>query len=65
MSPGVAFFLLLIGLLHVFFPKASWYTSIGWKLRDAEPSDTYLTLSRVGGVIASLVAIIALIVSFW
>lgn len=64
MPPGFAILLLLIGLFHVFLPQASWYLSIGWKLQDAEPSDAYLTMSRVGGVIASLVAIIALIASF-
>jgi hypothetical protein len=62
LSPGVAFLLLLIGLFHVIFPRASWFMSIGWKLRDAEPSDAYLALSRVGGGLVSVITVIVLIV---
>ena len=44
-------------------PRAAWYLSVGWKLRDAEPSDTYLIMNRLGGGLAIFVAIILFITS--
>jgi len=58
-----ALLLLVIGLFHIFAPYAAWYISLGWKLRDAEPSDAYLTMSRIGGVIACIIAVIMLVSS--
>lgn len=63
MPGGVAFVILIIGLFHLFAPRAAWWMSIGWKLRDGEPSDLYIGMSRFGGGLASVVAIIILIVS--
>ncbi|SEC40511.1 hypothetical protein SAMN05443246_3986 [Paenibacillus sp. GP183] len=53
-----AIFLALLGLFNLFAPRAAWYGSIGWKLRDAEPSDAYLIILRIGGGIVCIVAII-------
>lgn len=64
MSVGIAFFLLIVGLVHLIFPTASWFLSIGWKIRNAEPSDAYLVLSRIGGGIVSGIALIVIVVSF-
>ncbi len=57
---------LLIGLLlvgsgvfSVTNPRAAWFLNRGWMYRNAEPSDLYLGLSRVGGIIAVIVGLFA------
>lgn len=55
------FLFVLIALLNIFFPKASWYMSYGWKIKgDVEPSDAYLFMTRVGGVFVLIMGLI-----FW
>ncbi|MFC5466039.1 DUF6199 family natural product biosynthesis protein [Lederbergia graminis] len=49
--------LFLIGLLGAIFPHATWYLEIGWKLRDAEPSEFALIANRVGGILVAIVGI--------
>lgn len=44
--------IILFGLLGAIFPQAAWYLEIGWKLRDAEPSEFALIANRVGGILA-------------
>lgn len=61
---GIAFLFLFIGLFHVAFPYASWFMTIGWKIRDAEPSDAYLIFSRVSGCVVAGIALIVIIVGF-
>jgi hypothetical protein len=61
----IAFFVFIIGVIHVVAPRASWYMSVGWKFRDAEPSDAYLALSRLGGGIAAVIALIVMIASIF
>jgi hypothetical protein len=53
MTPWL-FGLLIIafGAISIFFPHFIFFINEGWKLRDAEPSDLYLTMTRIGGVIA-------------
>ncbi|WP_416150168.1 DUF6199 family natural product biosynthesis protein [Salipaludibacillus sp. HK11] len=50
--------IILFGLLGAIFPQAAWYLEIGWKLRDAEPSDLALIANRVGGILASIVGLL-------
>ncbi|MCZ8513384.1 hypothetical protein O9H85_13290 [Paenibacillus filicis] len=57
----LAIFLVLIGLFNLFAPRAAWFASIGWKIRNAEPSDAYLIMHRFGGGIACIVAIAIII----
>jgi hypothetical protein len=58
---GLAIFLLMVGLFNTLAPRAAWYGSIGWKLRDAEPSDVYLAIARMGGVAACIISIVIFI----
>lgn len=61
------FFSIVLGiacLISVMYPEKSWYLSRGWKYRNAEPSDTYLELTKVGGVIGCIVSVIGIITSF-
>jgi hypothetical protein len=52
-----ALFLLITGLISIFAPEVAWYLSIGWKLRDAEPSDVVLIFHRITGGISIIVAL--------
>jgi hypothetical protein len=45
---GVVLFA-VFGLINVFSPSTGWYLSVGWKFKDAEPSDVVLLLHRIGG----------------
>ena len=47
--------LILLGALNAAFPHASWYLEIGWRFKDAEPSDLALGMERAGGVVIALV----------
>jgi hypothetical protein len=60
----IGLLLIAIGLFHALAPSAAWYMSIGWKLKDAEPSDEYLMLNRVGGVIGTIVGVVLLFAGF-
>ncbi|RUT47153.1 hypothetical protein EJP82_08205 [Paenibacillus anaericanus] len=57
------FILLVIGILGVASPYSAWYLSIGWKIKDAEPSDAALAMHRTVGVIASLAGFILIVSS--
>lgn len=57
------FILLVIGILGVASPYSVWYLSIGWKIKDAEPSDAALAMHRTVGVIASLAGFILIVSS--
>jgi hypothetical protein len=60
----VAAILLLIGsIISVASPETTWFLKRGWKYRDAEPSDTYISLTRVGGVIGCIIAVIFMFAS--
>lgn len=48
---------IVIGVLNVLFPRASWFMKYGWQYKNAEPSQAALVFSRIGGVIAIIVGI--------
>lgn len=47
-----------ICLLEIFHPRLTWFLTEGWKFKDAEPSEAYLTFSRVMGVVMLIVGLI-------
>lgn len=53
-----------VSLISVLIPKKSWYLSRGWQYQNTEPSDTYLGLTRFGGVIGCIISIIGIATSF-
>lgn len=57
------FILLILGIVSVASPNTAWYLSVGWKIKDAEPSDAALAMNRVGGVFACIVGFIILVSS--
>ncbi|TCZ76577.1 hypothetical protein E0485_13365 [Paenibacillus albiflavus] len=52
---------IIFGIINIFSPQAGWYLTIGWKFKDAEPSDAALFVQRLSGIIGSIIAIIVLI----
>lgn len=60
-NPLVALLLCGVGIFNLAAPKASWYLSYGWRFKDAEPSDAYMALARIGGGIAIVIGVIMLI----
>lgn len=60
-NPLVALLLCGVGIFNLAAPKASWYLSYGWRFKDAEPSDAYMALARIGGGIAVVIGVIMLI----
>ena len=53
---------LIIGLFNICFPYGSWYLGHGWRFRDAEPSDLALLMTRISGIIATVIGIGFLVV---
>ncbi|MFC0189429.1 DUF6199 family natural product biosynthesis protein [Fictibacillus aquaticus] len=51
MDAVVGVLVVLIGLFFVKYPYFIWETSIGWQLKDAEPSDMALKVNRIIGYI--------------
>ena len=55
--------MIIIGSLsHVFFPRFCWWLHCGWQYRDSdvEPSDLYLLMTRIGGLLFIPIALVAL-----
>ena len=58
---GLALLLLIIGGINTAWPQAAWYLDVGWKVKDAEPSEAALTWNRGVGVVALIIAVIMMI----
>ncbi|MCJ8014780.1 hypothetical protein MUG84_24155 [Paenibacillus sp. KQZ6P-2] len=53
---GILF--IVIGLLNIVNPNFAWYLKEGWKVDgESEPSETYVALTKIGGVIAVVMGI--------
>lgn len=63
MSGLLGFVLIFFGAISVMWPYSAWYLSVGWKLKDAEPSDLALTMNRVGGSLMVIVGFIVMLSS--
>ena len=58
---GLILFLLVIGGINTVWPQAVWYLDVGWKVKDAEPSEAALTWSRVVGVVVLIIAAVMIV----
>lgn len=56
----IALLLIFIGLVGAIFPEAIWFLSIGWRLRDAEPSNLALGVHRFSGIVITIIGVFAL-----
>ncbi len=57
--------LFLLGLLMAVKPLWMWKVEKFFKLKDGEPTQTYLKMSRVGGAVISVAFLVAMVVSFF
>lgn len=49
----------VIGILNIVNPNFAWYLKEGWKVDgDSEPSDFYVALTKLGGVIGVVFGVI-------
>ena len=64
-NPGMiaaGLLLMALGLFEAVFPKAAWYLGYGWRYKDAEPSDAALIFARIGGVAATVIGFVLLVI---
>ncbi|SHJ31982.1 DUF6199 family natural product biosynthesis protein [Lutispora thermophila] len=54
----IGLIILILGGLSAISPEAAWNLEIGWKVRDAKPSDAYLLYIRITGIIACVIGLI-------
>ena len=54
--------LLLIGGINTACPQLTWHLDVGWKVKDAEPSEAALTWNRIVGVVLLVIAGIMILV---
>ena len=53
--------ILAVGLLMALAPSFWWEITESWKSNATEPSDSYLRLTRIEGIVFSLVSIVCFI----
>lgn len=53
--------LIIGGILNITNPKLSFYLSKGWRFKNAEPSELYLGLTKLSGIVLIIAAIIVFI----
>ena len=58
MKTVIGFILLFSGGLSAINPEAAWQWEIGWKVKDAEPSDAYLLYIRILGIVFCIIGLI-------
>ena len=46
------------GIFSIACPQTVWYWESGWRYKDAEPSDTALSVARISGAAALIIGII-------
>lgn len=55
--------ILIASIISIVNPEGAFYLERGWKFKDAEPSDAYLELTKVGGIIGIIIGVIVLFTS--
>lgn len=55
---GLGLLLMGMGAVNFFAPEFVFYFSRGWMYRDAEPSDAYITWTKVCGAVAAIVGLV-------
>ena len=46
-----------IGIFNIARPRAAWFLNIGWKFKDAEPSEEAISAHVIGGIFAVALAL--------
>lgn len=61
-SWGIILFLLFVGSINTACPQLTWHLDVGWKVKDAEPSEAALAWNRIVGVVLLVIAGIMILV---
>ena len=61
-NPGIGLLLMGLGAVNFFLPELPFYLRYGWAVENAEPSDAYITWTKVGGVIFAIAGLVACII---
>ena len=59
---GIILLLLFVGGINTACPQLTWHLDVGWKVKDAEPSEAALTWNRIVGVVLLVIAGIMILV---
>ena len=59
---GLILVLLFVGGINTACPQLTWHLDVGWKVKDAEPSEAALAWNRIVGVVLLLIAVVMMIV---
>ena len=57
-SVGIGFLLICLGALNFFLPEMSFHFGYGWRFKNAEPSEGYLTFTRISGAIIAVAGLV-------
>lgn len=63
MSVFVGVLALILGVLFAIWPYLGWYLRLGWRLKDAEPSDLALSVDRILGVVLVIIGLVLIVSS--
>lgn len=61
-SVGIGFLLICLGALDFFLPEFPFYSKYGWRFKNAEPSEAYLTFTRISGAIVAIAGLVYCII---
>lgn len=57
MDGFLGFIILAIGIFNTVSPRTAWFLDVGWKFKDAEPSEEGLGLKRLGGIVMIIIGL--------
>ncbi|MCW3793282.1 hypothetical protein OM416_16950 [Paenibacillus sp. LS1] len=63
MTGIIGVLVLIIGLIMAIWPYFAWYVRLGWKFKDAEPSDLALSTGRISGIVFVIIGFILIVSS--
>lgn len=58
-SVGLGLLLMGLGALNFFLPELPFYLKYGWAVENAEPSDAYITLTKICGAVMAVLGLVA------
>ena len=61
-NPFLGLLVILMGLFPLLAPRAAWYLELGWRFKNAEPSELSLILNRICGAFFIIVGILLVFV---
>ena len=57
-SPVIGLLLMGLGALNFFLPQLPFYLRYGWAVENAEPTDAYITWTKLTGVLAAVAGLV-------